>query len=293
MKKKIFSGVATALITPFRGNEIDYTAFGKIIDFQISAGIDALVVGGTTGEASCLDFDEKARLYSYAINRTGGRIPVILGAGSNDTRSAIRLTRLAKELGADGALVVTPYYNLGTKSGIEKHYLNIAESADLPIIIYNVPSRTGVNIEINTLITLAEHQNIVAIKEASDSCRRIADVCALSDKMCIYSGNDASTLLMLSLGGDGVISVISNLLPGQTLRITSSYFDGRTDDARAAHVALLPIIRAMFVETNPAPIKYAMSLMKLCCDEMRLPLSAPCEATAGLIERELNKFFKK
>lgn len=291
MKSKIpFRGVATALITPFSHGEIDLSALEKIIEFQLAADIDALVVGGTTGEVSCLDPSERERLYSFAIEKIAGRVPVILGTGSNNTESAIKLTRLAAELGADGALVVTPYYNKGTKSGILKHYLSIAECSDLPIIIYNVPSRTSVSISLESLDALANHENIVGIKEASDSAERLVQVCGMADRLSVYSGNDSCAYSCLALGGDGVISVVSNLFPLRMLNITRSYFSGRIDTALSEQMSLLPVIQAMFSEVNPAPIKYAMSLAGFCLDEMRLPLTPPEEAVQELIRKTLYSY---
>ncbi len=288
-KKSLFSGVATALVTPFLGGEIDFDAFGKIIEMQISAGIDALVVGGTTGEVSCLDFEERQKLYSFATEKIAGRVPVILGTGSNNTATAIKLTKLACELGADGALVVTPYYNKGTEDGITGHYLSVAECSDLPIVIYNVPSRTTVNVSIKIIDALANHENIVGIKEASDSCERLASVCTLSDRLDIYSGNDSSTYAALALGGRGVISVLSNALPTRMLNITRSYFAGETASALSEQLSLLPLISALFREVNPTPIKYAMSLLGLCAPDMRLPLTPPTETTAKLVEQALTR----
>ncbi|MBQ2737381.1 MAG: 4-hydroxy-tetrahydrodipicolinate synthase [Clostridia bacterium] len=227
----------------------------------------------------------RERLYSFAVEKIAGRVPVILGTGSNNTGTAKELTKLGAELGADGALAVTPYYNKGTEQGMLKHYLSLAECSRLPIIIYNVPSRTNVNISLDNLSILAEHENIVGIKEASDSSERLVSVCALSDKIAVYSGNDATAYSALSLGGSGVISVVSNLYPECVRDITDMYFSGRRDEALSLQMRLLPLIRAMFCEVNPVPIKYAMSLLSLCKDEVRLPLTPPTEASRRLIEK--------
>ena len=226
MKKKIiFKGVATALITPFRNGEIDYDAFGRLIELQIAGGVDALVVGGTTGEAATLSDNERRELYIFAKAQTEEKTKLILGTGINDTRKVVEHTRFAESLGCDGALIVTPYYNKGTEDGISRHYLTIAESTDLPIILYNVPSRTGVNLGLNLLSKLSEHPNIVAIKEASDSVDRLVALSEFSDSLTLYAGNDSQIYPTLALGGMGVISVISNLLPRETSDICRLYFE--------------------------------------------------------------------
>ena len=289
MKKKIiFSGAATALITPFSDGEIDYKSLGVLIERQIEGGIDALVIGGTTAEAATLSDDERYKLYTYARGKIAGRTRLILGTGTNDTRVAIKHTKFAKRLGCDGVLLVTPYYNKGTEDGIEKHYLSIAESADLPIILYNVPSRTGVNLGFNLLERLSEHPNIVALKEASDSLDRLVRLATLCDKLTLYSGNDSQIYPTLSLGGMGVISVMSNLLPRTTAKLCRSYFDGNTQEALRLQLHLLPLIRSLFSETNPTPIKYAMSLRGYCSPEVRLPLAEPRESTKKEIREQLD-----
>lgn len=280
MKKKlVFSGAGTALITPFSGGEIDYIALGELIEYQIAGGIDALIIGGTTAEAATLSDDERYKLYTFAKGKIAGRTKLILGTGTNDTRVAIAHTKFAERLGCDGALLVTPYYNKGTESGIEKHYLNIAESVNLPIILYNVPSRTGVNLGFNLLDRLADHPNIVGLKEASDSVDRLVTLAAFGDRLWLYSGNDSQIYPTLSLGGMGVISVMSNLLPKTTVWLCKSYFEGRHSEALKLQLRLLPFIRSLFLETNPSPIKTAMAARGLCSPEVRLPLSEPREST--------------
>ena len=285
VKKEIFRGTATALITPFRDGEIDYDCLGRLIDIQISAGIDALVIGGTTAEAATLTDEERYRLFEFSAERIDKKTKLIFGTGTNDTRVAIKHSKFAERVGCDGLLLVTPYYNKGTEGGIEKHYLSIAESVDLPTLLYNVPSRTGVNLGFNLISRLADHPNIVGIKEASDSTDRLVTLAAISDKIALYSGNDSQVLPALALGGLGVISVISNLLPSETKDMTDAYFSGNLARAREIQFRLLPIIQAMFMETNPSPIKYAMSLRGLCSPELRLPLSEPRESTKREIER--------
>ncbi len=289
MKKEIFKGAATALITPFSDGEIDYRALGGLIDMQIEGGIDALVIGGTTAEAATLSDEERYKLYSFAKGKIAGRTKLILGTGTNDTRVARAHTKFAETLGCDGVLLVTPYYNKGTESGVEKHYLSIAESVDLPIIVYNVPSRTGVNLGINLLWRLAEHENIVAIKEAGDSADRLVDLAALGGELRLYAGNDSQTFTVLSLGGSGVISVMSNILPRATHLLCKSYFEGDIIGAREMQIRLLPFIRSLFLETNPSPVKYAMSRLGLCSPELRLPLSEPRESTKAEIDRRLEE----
>ena len=264
VKKEIFRGSATALITPFRDGEIDYNCLGRLIDMQIGAKIDCLVIGGTTAEAATLSDDERYRLFEFSAERIDKKTRLIFGTGTNDTRVAIKHSKFAEKVGCDGLLLVTPYYNKGTEGGIEKHYLSIAESVDLPTLLYNVPSRTGVNLGFNLIARLSEHPNIVGIKEASDSADRLVTLASMTDKIALYSGNDSQVFPTLSLGGLGVISVISNLLPKETKEMTDAFFNGDTQGARRIQFDLLPIISAMFIETNPAPIKYAMSQMGLC-----------------------------
>ena len=285
MKKNfIFKGVGTALVTPFRRGEIDYPALDRLIERQISGGVDALIIGGTTGEAATLSNRERYSLYTHATDRINGRCAVVLGTGTNDTKVAIKHTEAAERLGADGALVVTPYYNKGTACGVIAHYKAIAASTNLPIILYNVPSRTGVNIGINELLELSKLENVVGIKEASDSTDRLVKISALGDVLPLYAGNDSQTYTALALGGAGVISVVSNLYPEKMKHITDAYFSGRGKESLAEQLSLLPLIDAMFLETNPAPLKYAMAKMRLCREEMRLPMMEISDATRRTID---------
>ena len=292
MKKTIFRGVGTALITPFSDREIDYAALGGLIEMQISAGVSALIIGGTTAEAATLSDDERYKLYSFAKGKIAGRTKLIFGTGTNDTRVALAHTKFAERLGCDGVLLVTPYYNKGTEEGIEKHYLSIAESVNLPIILYNVPSRTGVNLGFNLLERLSNHPNIVALKEASDSCDRLVSLSAMSDKLTLYAGNDSQIFPTLALGGIGVISVVSNLLPEITIDMCNRFFAGDYAGAREIQFKLLPLIRSLFLETNPSPIKYALSKMGYCSAEVRLPLSEPRDSTRLEIDKALKLFEK-
>ena len=292
-KKNIFHGTACALVTPFKDGDIDYDALGKLIDFQIGAEIDALVIGGTTAEVATLSDKERYSLYTFAKERIAGRTKLIFGTGTNDTKVALTHTKFAEDLGCDGVLLVTPYYNKGTEDGIEKHYLTIAESVDLPIIVYNVPSRTGVNLGINLLDRLANHKNIVAIKEASDSTDRLVALATLCDRLALYAGNDSQIYPTLALGGSGVISVVANILPKTTKALCDSYFEGKYSEALRLQLELLPFIKTLFLETNPSPVKYAMEKAKLCSREVRLPLYEPRESTKIEIERALDSLLDK
>ena len=283
-KKIIFRGVATALITPFCDGKIDYKALARLIEEQIKAEIPALVIGGTTGEVATLDDRERYELYSFAKSEISGRAKLILGTGTNDTRVAIKHTRFAEELGCDGVLVVTPYYNKGTDEGLVRHYSAIANSTELPIIVYNVPSRTGVNLSFSQLSRIAEYENVVAIKESADSQDRLVDLSVLKDTLALYTGSDSGIYSCLSLGGLGVISVVSNLCPRITKSLTDCYFSGDFKAALATQKRLLPLIKALFAETNPAPIKYALSRLGLCENELRLPLCPVSSFTEKLLD---------
>ena len=274
MKKTIFEGAATALITPFDANgKIDYKKFAELVEFQISEGINALVVCGTTGEASTLTDDEHKDAIEFVVKQTAGRVPVIAGTGSNDTDYAIWLTKHACEVGADAVLIVTPYYNKATQKGLIKMYTAIADASTKPVIVYNVPSRTGVNIEPATYVALAEHPNIVAIKEANGNISKIAQTMALvGDKLDIYSGNDDQIVPILALGGKGVISVLSNPMPKATVEICERFFKGDVKGSCELQLKLLPLIDALFSEVNPIPVKCAMAHMGYTENILRSPL---------------------
>ncbi|MBE6538063.1 MAG: 4-hydroxy-tetrahydrodipicolinate synthase [Ruminococcaceae bacterium] len=273
-KKTIFEGAATALVTPLTENGIDYEAFGRLIDWQIEGGIDALVVCGTTGEASTLTDDEHRDAIAYAVKRAAGRVPVIAGTGSNDTGYALDLTRCACEAGADAMLVVTPYYNKATQKGLVRMFETLADASDKPIILYNVPGRTGVNIEPSTYLALADHPNISAIKEANGNISKIVETAALvGDKLDIYSGNDDQIVPIMSVGGKGVISVLSNLIPGETSEICKSFMRGDIKKSMDMQAKYLSLINALFCEVNPIPVKAAMSAMGFCENYLRLPLT--------------------
>ncbi len=291
MKKKlIFKGVATALITPFSEGKIDYTALDRLIEFQIDGGASALVIGGTTGEVATLDSVERYRLYAHARERIGGRVRLILGTGTNDTRLAINHTEEAERVGCDGVLVVTPYYNKGTYRGVTEHYKAIAKNTSLPIILYNVPSRTGVNLTQAQLCELSELDNIVAIKEATDSADRLTELSCITDRLTLYAGNDTQILETLALGGMGVISVISNLYPKCTYKLCEAVFSGDYPLAQKIQMAMFPLTKLLFKETNPAPIKYLLYKSGLSKNELRLPLFPVENDTRVALELEKSRF---
>lgn len=277
----IFRGVATALITPMNENGVDFEQFGRLIDWQIAEGINALVIAGTTGEGSTLNDKEHCEVLRYAVERIAGRVPTIAATGSNDTDYAISLTKYACSIGADAMLVVTPYYNKTTQNGLVKMYTAIADSSEKPLILYNVPSRTGVNIEPSTYLALADHPNIAAVKEANGNISKIVETAALvGDKLDIYSGNDDQIVPILSVGGAGVISVLSNVMPRETVDICDRWFRGDTAGAAAMQYKYLPLINALFSEVNPIPVKAAMAAMGWCENYVRLPLTPMEEAHA-------------
>lgn len=270
----IFRGAATALITPLNENGVDYEAFGRVIDWQIEQGINALVIAGTTGEGSTLSDAEHRDVLAYAARRIAGRVPMIAGTGSNDTAYAVSLTKFACEIGADAMLVVTPYYNKTTQNGLVKMYNTIADASTKPLILYNVPSRTGVNIEPATYLKLSEHPNIRAIKEANGNISKIVEAFSLvGDRLDIYSGNDDQVVPILSMGGTGVISVLSNVAPAETVKMCQLCFDGDYAAAAKMQCDYLPLINALFSEVNPIPVKAAMAAMGWCENYLRLPLT--------------------
>lgn len=272
--KPIFTGAATALITPTTPEGVDYEALGRLIDWQIDAGIDALVIAGSTGEGKTLTIPEHKEVLRYSAERIAGRVPMIAGTGSNETSVSISMSQYACEVGADALLVVTPYYIKATQNGLVAMYTMIADAVSKPLILYNVPSRTGVNIEPETYARLADHPNIAAIKEANSDISKIATTAQLTTgRLVLYSGNDDQTLPILSLGGKGVISVLSNLLPAETSKMCHLYLDGDTAAATALQLKYLPLIHALFSEVNPIPAKAAMSAMGWCQNFLRMPLT--------------------
>ena len=274
MKKTVFKGAATAIVTPLNENGIDFENFGRLIEWQISEGIDAIVVAGTTGEGSTLTDAEHKQVIKYCVEKVAGRVPVIAGTGSNDIAYAIELTKYACSVGADAMLLVTPYYNKATQNGLIKSFTAIADASDKPCILYNVPSRTGCNLTPESCAVLAKHPNIVGIKEASGNISQIAAVANLcGEDFDIYSGNDDQIVPVMSLGGKGVISVLSNLLPAETSKICHDYLNGDVKSALSAQLKYLKLVDALFSEVNPIPAKAAMAAMGFCENYLRLPLT--------------------
>lgn len=282
MKKTIFTGVGTAIATPMNADgSINYEEFGRMLDFQVSGGADAVVVCGTTGEASTMPDEEHLECIGYAVKRIAGKIPVIAGTGSNDTAHAISLSKRAEKLGADGLLQVTPYYNKTSQRGLVKHFTAIADSVNIPIVLYNVPSRTGVNISIDAYKELAKHPNIVATKEASGNFTLAAEIAAYTD-LDLYSGNDDQVIPMLSLGGKGVISVTSNLMPKEKHDEVALYLAGKQSEALEIQRRILAFEKALFMDVNPIPVKEALNIMGFKAGECRLPLAS---MTAEQVEK--------
>jgi len=272
-KKSIFTGAATAIITPFKNGKIDYVSFEKIIEDQIKGSIDGIVVAGTTGEAATLTHEEHCECIDFVVKQVAGRVPVIAGTGSNDTAYGIELSQYACDAGADALLLVTPYYNKATPKGLIKNFLETADKTNKPIILYNVPSRTGCNITLPVYKELAKHERIVAVKEASGNISAIAELVAeCGDYFDIYSGNDDQIVPIMSLGGKGVISVLSNILPRETHEICKLCANGNFAEGAAMQLKYLKFINSLFCEVNPVPVKTAMADLGYCDIEMRLPL---------------------
>jgi 4-hydroxy-tetrahydrodipicolinate synthase len=275
----MFQGSIVAIVTPFRNGAVDEEKLRELVEFQIENGTDGIVPCGTTGESSTLDYDEHDRVIKIVVEQVNKRIPVIAGTGSNCTREAIEITQHAKELGADGALLVTPYYNKPSQEGLYLHYKAVADAVALPQVLYNVPGRTSVNLLPETVARLAVHPNIVAIKEATGSLQQASEVLALcGDNITVLSGDDFITLPMMAAGAKGVISVTANIMPKQVASLVDAFFAGNMEEARRLHLHLLKISNAMFIETNPVPVKTAVSLMGKCADEVRLPLAPLADA---------------
>ncbi len=287
----LFKGAATALITPFKDGKIDYVSMGKLVEWQISQGIDALVVCGTTGEASTLSKKEKLDLIKFVVDLTDGRTPVIAGTGGNCTDSTLELTKEVETLGVDGLLIITPYYNKCTEHGLISHFEKIANAVSTPIIMYSVPSRTGVNMSSEAVDILKEHPNIVGIKEASGNISQICKTAMhINDNFNLYSGNDDQTVPILSLGGVGCISTVSNIIPARYSLMIHDFLEGRVTDAGLEQVALKPLIDVIFSEVNPIPIKAALNMMGKCGLEYRLPLCPPSSKTQFALYDELRNY---
>lgn len=270
----MFEGTFTALVTPFRNDQIDYESLGRLIELQVGARVAGVVPCGSTGESATLTHEEHERLIAFTVEKVAGRIQVIAGTGSNSTAESVRLTRFAKEQGASGALLIAPYYNRPTQDGLYAHFARVGESVDLPQLLYNIPARSAVNIDVETVARLSQITNIVGVKEASgslDQVSRTIDACG--PEFTVLSGDDSLTLPILSVGGRGVIAVVSNLLPRELCELVACFLRGDAEGARKQHYRLLPLMRAMGLETNPIPVKAALSQMGMVSEEIRLPLT--------------------
>lgn len=269
-----FTGSIVALATPFRGGRVDWAALDALIEAQVAAGQKGLVPCGSTGESATLTHEEHTEVVAFTVKRAAGRVPVIAGTGSNSTAEAIRLTREAERAGAQGALLISPYYNKPTQAGILAHYRAVAEATALPLIVYNIPGRTSSTIEPDTLARLGEIPNVVGVKDSTGSLDRIMDtIAACGESLAVISGDDSLTLPIVAMGGVGAISALANVVPGEMARLTDAAIAGRWDEARSLHFRLLPLMRAAFLETNPIPVKAAVAMRGLCRDDIRLPLT--------------------
>ena len=288
MHQTVFTGAATAIITPMKNGTVDFDKFAEVLEFQIASGIDAVVVCGTTGESSTLTDEEHRALIEFCVKKANHRIPIIAGTGSNDTAYAVDLSKFACDVGADALLQVTPYYNKTTQKGLIKHFFAVADAVDKPIILYNVPSRTGININPETYAELCKHERIVAAKEAGGHLSAVAQTRALcGDNLDLYSGNDDQIIPIMSLGGKGVISVLSNLLPKETHDICADYLAGNVKKASDAQIKYIPLINALFSEVNPIPVKAAMNILGFCGEEIRLPLCEISDANKAKLIAEM------
>lgn len=290
MKNRIFTGMASAMITPMNAQGVDYAAMERFIEFQIANGINALVVMGTTGENATLEPWEQKEVIRFTVEKVNHRVPVIAGTGTNNTAHVLQNTKNACEVGADAVLVVTPYYNKGTQNGLITHFTAVADASSVPVILYNVPSRTGVNLLPKTVAELAKHPNIVAIKEASGNMAQLVELMALcGDKIDVYSGEDALTVPMLAMGAAGTISVLSNVAPRESVAMTDAFFAGKIEEAAAWQCKLLPLINALFSEVNPIPVKAAVSALGFGEDYLRLPLTPMEEGHREVMLAEMRK----
>ena len=290
MKDAIFTGAGVAIVTPFNDDGINFSELGRMIEDQIAGGTDAIVIAGTTGESATMTDEEHRAIIKFAVEQVRKRVPVVAGTGSNETGYAVELTRYAEQVGADAALLVTPYYNKCTQNGLIRHYTTIADQVKIPLILYAVPSRTGVTIKTSTYAELAKHPRIAAVKEASgdlSAILRLRNACG--DALDLYSGNDDQIVPILSLGGKGVISVLSNVAPRQTHDICQLYFEGKTEEAARLQIEYTDLIDALFCEVNPIPVKAAMRLMGYETGALRMPLTEPEPAHLEQIKAALKK----
>ncbi|MEA4913217.1 MAG: 4-hydroxy-tetrahydrodipicolinate synthase [Christensenella sp.] len=286
----IFRGSGVAIVTPFQNGSVDFTAFTRLIELQIANRTDAIICAATTGESSTLSTDERLSVIQFVVERVNGRVPVIASTGGNNTEEVISNSKSAEAIGVDGLLVVTPYYNKTTQAGLLRHYFTVADAVETPIIVYNVPSRTGLNVLPQTMAELCTHENIVGTKEASGNIEQIVNIAALCPQCDIYSGNDDHVLPVLSIGGKGVISTIANIVPGEMHALCEAFFKGDIQLARQLQLQLIPIWKAAFCEVNPIPLKAMMGLMQLCEPDVRLPLVPPSTASMRLIEETLKGY---
>ena len=287
----VFTGAGVALVTPFKNGKVDFDNYGELIEWQIAEGTDAIISCGTTGEASTMTDSEQIEVVEYAVKKVNGRVPVIAGAGSNDTAHGIALSKELEKVGADALLHVTPYYNKCTQKGYIQHMTAMADNVNIPIILYSVPGRTGVNVLPKTALELSKHPNIVGLKEASGNIAQCAEVCRLvPDDFAIYSGNDDMVVPLLSLGGKGVISVLSNVAPKDTHDMVAKFMAGDTAGARKLQLDMKPLIDALFAEVNPIPVKAALSIMGKSNMEYRLPLCDPEPSTIERLKNELKAY---
>ena len=291
MKNTIFTGMATALVTPMTAEgSIDYEAFSRFIEFQIEKGINALVVMGTTGENATIEYEEQHKIVRFVVEKVAGRVPVIAGTGTNNTEHVIHNTKAACEAGADAVLVVTPYYNKATQNGLIAHFTAVADVSTLPVILYNVPGRTGCNLQPKTVAILAEHPNIVGLKEASGNMSQFMEIMQLcGDKLAIYSGEDALTVPMMSIGCKGAISVLSNVVPAKAVAMTNAALAGNYEEAARLQLEMLPLINALFSQVNPIPAKAAVSAMGYGADILRMPLTPMEEPFRSNLFAEMKK----
>ena len=286
--KKLFEGSGVALVTPFKDGKVNYEKMGDLIEWHIENKTDAIIVCGTTGESATMTDKERKSTIKFVVDKVNKRIPVIAGSGSNNTAYSIELSKYCQEVGADGLLIVTPYYNKATQGGLIKHYTAIADSVDLPIILYNVPGRTGVNITPATVEKLSKIENIVAIKEASGNISQVAEIARLCGAdFAIYSGNDDQIVPILSLGGIGVISVLANVLPKETHDIVEKYLSGDVEESRKLQLRLNELVNSLFIEVNPIPVKAAMNLMGMEAGELRLPLTDISEQNLEVLRKNM------
>ncbi len=287
----MFTGSMVALITPFKEGKIDWQSLDALVDFHIKNGTNGIVPCGTTGESATLDHREHHEVVQRVIKAVNKRVPVIAGTGSNSTGEAVELTRGAEKAGADGALLISPYYNRPTQEGIYQHYKKVAESVGIPIIVYNIPARTGSKIEPETLARLSEIKNVAGVKEATGSVEQAIDVIRLcGDDLAVYSGEDSLTFSLMALGGKGVISTVANIVPKEMSQLTDACLKGNWESGRKLQLKLIPLIRSVFLETNPIPIKTALSLMSKCTGELRLPLTPMSEGNLKKLKQTMTEF---